>query len=227
MTTPNPEQTQAQEQKPNDKEHNFRALEQKMLQERNARLEAEKRALEAERVLQERQSTKRDSYGDDEEDSSEPYVDHKRLSRAFTSFEKRMDEKIERKAEEKSRHMIEDNKRSEWMKRNPDFYDVLQHAEKFAAEAPELAETILEMPEGFERQKLVYNTIKKMGMDKPAQKQSSIQDKVDANRKSPYYQPSGIGAAPYGVVNGGKDYSPAEGKNAYLKMKELQSRLRR
>jgi hypothetical protein len=30
----------------------------------------------------------------------------------------------------------------------------------------------------------------------------------------------------YGIINGGKDVSPAEGQNAYKKMMELKNRLR-
>ena len=62
-----------------------------------------------------------------------------------------------------------------------------------------------------------------MGFDKPEQKGPSIQDKIDSNKRSPYYQPSGISAAPYA---GGGDFSPAGQKNAYAKLQELKSRLR-
>lgn len=209
------------ETKPNDKEYNFRALESRMQQEKSARLEAQKRAEDAEKKLQE--YSQRSQAKDDDDDDSEPYVDHKKLNRTFASFEKKMEDKIEKKAEEKARRMLDDNKKSDWLKRNPDFYDVLQHAEAFAQRDPDLAESILEMPEGFERQKLVYKNIKALGIDKPAQKQPSIQEKVDANRKSPYYQPSGVGSAPYASTG---DYSAAGQKNAYQKMQELKNKLR-
>lgn len=222
MTAQEQNQQQPQEVKQNDKEHNFRALEAKMMQERNARLEAERRVLEAERMLQERQAQSNNRSDEDEEDD-QPYVDHKRLNKSLASFEKRMEMKIDQKAEEKARRMMDESKKTDWLRRNPDFYDVLQHAEKFAQEAPDLAETILEMPEGFERQKLVYSTIKRMGIDKPMVKQPSIQEKIDSNRKSPYYQPSGVGAAPYAAAG---DYSPSGQKNAYQKMQELKNKLR-
>ena len=79
------------------------------------------------------------------------------------------------------------------------------------------------MPEGFERQKLVYQNIKELGVDKPEQKQSTIQEKVDANRRSPFYQPTGVGTAPYATSG---DFSQTGQKQAYAKMKELQARLR-
>jgi hypothetical protein len=79
------------------------------------------------------------------------------------------------------------------------------------------------MPEGFERQKLVYKNIKALGLHKPEEKAPSIQDKVDANRRSPYYQPSGVGSAPYAPVG---DFSANGQKAAYEKMQELKSKLR-
>ncbi len=211
-----PGQAQVEEKVNNDKEYNFRMLEakyQKQLnQERSAREDAERRAQEA--------ISSKQKPVEDEEDS-EPYVDHKKLNRTFASFEKKMEEKIEKKAEEKARMMIDQNKRDSWLKNNPDFYDVLKHAEKFAERDPELAEAILEMPEGFERQKLVYKNIKALGIHKPQQATPSIQDKIDSNRRSPYYQPSGVGSAPYSQAG---DFSKAGQKNAYDKMQELKSR---
>lgn len=209
----------AQEQpKTNDKEYNFRAQEAKyermLAQERSAREEAERRAQEI---------VARKNEKEEDEDDDQPYVDHKRLNRTLSSFEKKMEEKIEKKAEEKARHMIADNKKNDWLKSNPDFYEVLQSAERFANENPDLAEAILEMPEGFERQKLVYKNIKAVGAHKAKSQEPSIQQKVDANRRSPYYQPSGIGTAPYSQVG---DFSTSGQKNAYAKMKELQGKLR-
>jgi hypothetical protein len=225
MTAPEQNQAQTpQEQQPSNKELNFRALENKMVQAQRRAEEAERRAQQAENMAQE--ALQKKQVESDDEGDDEPYVGHKRLARQFSSFEKKMDEKIDKRAEEKARTMVQQERQQGWLRQNPDFYDVMQHADRFADKDPELAETILQMPEGFERQKLVYKTIKAMGIHKPEEKKSTIQDKVDANRRGPFYQPSGVGTAPYGVVNGGKDYSPAEGKNAYAKMQELKSKLR-
>jgi hypothetical protein len=79
------------------------------------------------------------------------------------------------------------------------------------------------MPEGFERQRLVYENIKALGVDKPISKEPSVQEKIEANRKSPYYQPSGVGAAPYASQS---DFSAGGQKQAYEKMQELKNRLR-
>lgn len=205
------------ETKPNDKEYNFRQLEQKfqrqLEQERAARMEAEK-------IAQEAQAKK---HVVDDEDDSEPYVDHKKLSRKLADFEKNMEKKIDQRAEEKARALLDHQKKESWMKQNPDFYEVLQHAEKFAQQDPELAEAILDMPDTFERQKLVYKNIKALGVHKPKPTEPSIQAKVDANRRSPYYQPTGIAPTPYSSQG---DFSQAGQKNAYDQMQKLKNQLR-
>jgi hypothetical protein len=210
-------ENQVQENKPNDKELNFRALEAKyqrqLEQERQARLEAERQAQEA---LAKKQQ-------EDDESDDEPYVDKKRLEKKLARFGQSTQSEIQKAMEVAKESAKEEVKREIWLENNPDFYDVLQHAEKFAQRAPKLAESILRMPEGFERQKLVYQNIKELGVHKPETKQPSIQDKIDANRRSPYYQPSGVGAAPYAAAG---DFSPSGQKNAYDKMQELKSKLR-
>lgn len=225
MTSQVPNQLQDNkpvENKPSDKELNFRALEAKLAQERAARLEAEKKAMEIERMAQESQRRRQEQQDDDDNDD-EPYIDKKRLQMFEKNFERRLEEKIEKKAEEKARKLLDQEKRDSWLRNNPDFYDIMQHAEDFANHDPELAETILQMPEGFERQKLVYKNIKALGLHKPKVQEQTIQQKIDANRRSPYYQPSGISPAPYS--NQG-DFSASGQKNAYDKMQELKKRLR-
>lgn len=204
------------EQKPNDKELNFRALEAKY----QRALEAERQ--EKERLFQELQQKQKQVIQEDDDDS-EPYVDHKKLNKKLNQFGQNTQSEIQKAMEQAKYAAKEELKQEMFLENNPDFYDVLKHAEKFAQKSPKLAENILRMPEGFERQKLVYHTIKEMGIDKPEQKQSTIQEKIDANRRSPYYQPSGIGAAPYSQVG---DYSKSGQKSAYDKMQELKNKLR-
>lgn len=209
-----------QENKVSDKELNFRALETKyrkeLEQERQSRLETEKQ-------LQEMQSKR--NHVEEEVEDDEPYVGHKKLEKKFSSFERKMEEKIEKKAEEKARILLDRKDEEDWVRSNNDFDKVLSEDNlvKLLNRAPALADSIKRMPDGFEKQKLVYNTIKSMGIDKPEQKQSSIQEKIDANKRSPYYQPSGVGSSPYSSSG---DFSPTGKKQAYEKMKELQSRLR-
>lgn len=205
--------------KQNDKEYNFRAQEAKY-----ERLLSQERA-EKERIARELEEAKRAQqikHHDEEDDDSEPYVDKRRLNKTLSKFEKQFEEKIDKKAEEKARKLFEEEKRNAWLESNRDFYDVMQHVEKLYHKNPELAETILKMPEGFERQKLVYSNIKALGLDKPEQKPPSIQEKIDSNRKMPYYQPTGIANAPYSSQS---DFSPAGQKRSWEEMKKLQSRL--
>mgnify|MGYP001564382316 CR=1 FL=1 len=214
------QENQAQNDKPSDKELNFRALqakyERELGQERNARLEAEKKNEELQSY---RQAQSKD---DDDDVSSEPYIDEKRLTKKMNKFGQATQTEINKAMEQAKYAAKEELKQEMWLDNNPDFYDTLQLAEKFAQEAPELAKTILRMPEGFERQKLVYQNIKQLGIDKPKQKESSIQEKIDSNRRSPYYQPSGVGTSPYQSQS---DFSPAGQKQAYAKMQELKARL--
>ena len=199
--------------KPSDKEFNFRKQEQmyqKLLAEKEERL----------RQLEQLAAQKQQEPDDDD---SEPYVDHKKLNKTLSQYSQSTKSEIEKAMEVAKRAAKEELKQEMWLEQNPDFYDTLQHAEKFAQRAPKLAETILRMPEGFERQKLVYQNIKALGIDQPEQKQPSIQEKVDANRRSPYYQPSGVGSAPYATTG---DFSQSGQKNAYDKLQELKRNLR-
>jgi hypothetical protein len=203
------------DQKQNDKELNFRNLEAKfkreLEQERNARLELEQRLKQAQ-----------DDDDDDDEDD-EPYIDDKKLNKKLTKFGATTQGEIH-KAMEQAKHTAKEELRQEmWLENNADFYDVLKHAEKFAERAPKLADSILRMPDGFERQRLVYQNIKALGLDQPDKKQQSIQEKIDSNRRSPYYQPSGVGTAPYASQG---DFSPAGKKGAYDKLLELKKNLR-
>lgn len=214
MTVPSQE-NQVQDTNTKDKELNFRRLEAKYQQElaveRAKREEAEKRA---------QQASHREI---EEEEDPEPYVDHKRLEKKLAKHGEQIKTQTQSEIQKAVYQALQEERKANWLKSNPDFYQTLEHAETLALRAPDLAESILEMPESFERQKLVYKNIKALGLDKPQQKTPSIQEKIDANRRSPYYQPSGVGAAPYASAS---DFSENGQKQAYDKMKELQSRLR-
>lgn len=206
------------ESQPNNKELNFRQLEAKyerqLAQERAAREEAERKAQE----LQSRRVS-----NDEEDDDSEPYVDHKKLNKKLQKFGETTKQQTQSEVRQAVQQALAEERKQNWLRQNPDFYDTLQYAEKFAMKDPELAETILAMPEGFERQKLVYRNIKAMGLDKPEPKQPSIQDKIDANKRSPFYQPSGIGTAPYASSG---NFSEQGKREAYEKMQALKNQLR-
>jgi len=216
MTSPTQE-SQVQENTTNNKELNFRALESKyqrqLEQERSARLEAEKKAQE----LSQR------NVSHDDEDDSEPYVDHKKLKKEQAKFGQQLKQETQTDIQKAVRQAQEEARQEAWLENNPDFEEVLGHAEKLAQKSPQLAKAILSMPDTFERQKLVYQNIKEFGLHRPEVKQASIQEKVDANRRSPYYQPSGVGSAPYSTAG---DFSANGQKSAYDKMKQLQQQMR-
>jgi hypothetical protein len=213
------DQNQAQLVVPSDKELNFRRLEAKYQQE----LAVERaRREEAERQAQALAQSHRTEPEDDDDDS-EPYVDHKRLNKKLDKFGKSTNSNIQKAMQEAKELAKEELKQELFLENHEDFHQVLELAETFAQKHPKLAENILRMPQGFERQKLVYQTIKELGLDKPKTPEPTIQQKIDANRKAPYYQPSGVGASPY---HSASDFSQSGQKQAYDKMKELQSRLR-
>ena len=213
-----------QEPKTNDKEYNFRQIEKRLQEER---AEKERLAQKTEQLALELEQLKKASYkkAEEEEDNyGEPYVDEKRLEKKLAKFGNNTQSEIQKAMQSAKEAAKEEVKRELFLENNSDFYDVLQnHADKLAQKAPRLAESILRMPDGFERQKLVYENIKVLGLDKPEQKPSSIQDKIDANRKSPFYQPSGVPTSPYAAAG---DFSVSGQKNAYAKMQELKNKMR-
>lgn len=216
MSTPTQNNdTTSQNAAPNDKELNFRALEAKY--QRQIELERAAR-IEAEKVAQEALSKRQHSSQDDDEDDDEPYVDKRKLKKTLNQFSEQTRQHTQSEIQKAVHIALQEEKKQNWLKQNNDFYEVLNHAERLAQQDPELAETILSMPEGFERQKLVYKNIKALGLHKEPQKQATIQEKIDANKRSPYYQPSGVGTAPYAQVG---DFSSTGQKQAYEKMQAL------
>ncbi len=189
-------------------------MEKKWQQEREAREQLEK----------ELQNLRSKPQQQDDDDDSEPYVDHKKLNKTLSKFGQNTQSEIQKAMEIAKQNAKSEVRQEMWLESNPDFYEVLQqHAEKLPTRAPKLAESILKMPDSFERQQLVYNNIKALGLDKPQAKESSIQEKIDANKRSPFYQPTGVGSAPYAAAG---DFSDSGQKNAYNKMQELKNRLR-
>jgi len=199
----------------NDKELNFRkqeAMFQRMLAEKEARIaELEK----------ERQHARQHN-PDDDDDDNEPYVDRKKLKKTLDRFGQQTRQETQTEIQKAVQLALEEERRQSWVKQNPDFNEVMKHAQKLADTDPELADAILQMPDTFERQKLVYRNIKLAGLHQE-KKQPSIQETIDKNKRSPYYQPTGISNAPYA---GGGDFSSSGQKNAYEKMQELKKSLR-
>lgn len=219
MTVPTQEnQGQPQEQKISDKEINFRKQEQmyqRMLAEKEARL----------KELEQLANQKNHQQQPDDDDDDEPYVDRKKLNKTLNKFGQNTQSEIQKAMEMAKASAKDELKQEMWLENNPDFHSVLneENSSRLMDAAPGLVKSILNMPDSFERQKLVYENIKALGLDKPKAKEQSIQEKIDANRRSPYYQPSEMGTAPYG---GRGDFTAVGQKNAYEQMQQLKSRLR-
>jgi hypothetical protein len=203
-----------------EKELNFRKMEQmyqrKLEEERQARLAAEQRAQEL--------SQSRSAASDDEDDN-EPYIDKRRLAKTTTKVKEEIKQETQRETQNAIQKALEDYKRQQWLDQNPDYEEVLSHADKLAETDPELARSILAMPDSFERNKLVYRNIKLLGAHKPKQPSESIQQTIDKNLKNPL-QPFGVGSPGYSIANGGFKPSAEQGKDLYRKMVELRSNLR-
>lgn len=202
------------------KDDNLVAIRKLYEAEREARLQAERLAAETKMLLQTQQQKAIPVEQDDDDD---PYVDNKKLARKLSSFEAELEKKIEAKAEAKARALLEQEKQNEFLKSNRDFDTVMssENLDRFAEQHPMIAENLLRMPNTFERQKLVYATIKSLA--KEQEKRSAIQDVIHQKQQSPYYQPSGVSQ---GASFNGGDYSVSGQKEAYQKMQELKQRLR-
>jgi hypothetical protein len=202
-----------------DKEKNFRALEaryeKQISQERAARQEAERIAQD----LMKKSSEK------DDDDDSEPYVDNKKLEKKLNKFGEQSRKQTQEEIRYAVNEALKEERKNSWLKRNPDFEEIMtnENGDKFHKYDPELAESMFQIPDEFERMKAVFKNIKALGLHKPPQKEQSIQEKIDSNRRSPYYQPSSVGSAPYAQTG---DFSQQGQKNAYEKMQALKNKLR-
>jgi hypothetical protein len=201
------------------KEFNFRALENKYKREleaeRIARMEAEKKAADLERSRQ--------SYQEDEDDDDDPYLAKKKFKKEKEKLSQEIKQNTQQDIQKAVYEAIEKERTEAWLDNNKDFEETMKNADKLVLEHPELAQQLLKMPNNFDRQKLVYYNIKKLGLDRPKQPQQTAQEKIDANRRTPYYQPSGIGNAPHQVQG---DFSLSGQKAAYDKIQELKKNLR-
>lgn len=205
---------QQKPQSDNSAEINFAKLRKKLeaeIQEKEAlKLKAAQLEKEREELLRGR------NVASDDDDDDEPYVDKRKLKKELS----RHGEEFEKRVEKKVQEALEEERRATYLKENADFNDVLSEEglKGFVASHPGVAQAILRMPDGFERQKLVYETIKDLNRLKESAKKSAIQDTIDANRRSPYYKGPSSATPPFG--------GQIDPKAAYNKMQELKSRLR-
>lgn len=203
--------------KNNDKEYNFAQLRKQLESER---AEKEKMVSEIEAIKAKLNAPK----PEEEDDYEDPYVDPKYLKKQLTRFEERMQSKFSQEAEKKARELMEKDREDAFLKNTPDFPTTLtpDNIKLFAEKYPDIAEPLSQMPDSFARQKLLYQNIKALKIGQK-EEQPSIQQTIDAKRRSPYYQPSGVPNAPYSAQG---DFSPTGQKSAYEKMQEMKSKLR-
>lgn len=200
---------------PNSKEINFRA------QEKAMKDHYERQLAQKDKELEEARNAK---LQEDEDNDSEPYVDKKKLAKTLNKFGQQHQQQTQTEIQKAVGFALNEERKNNWLKQNSDFEEVLKHADKLAERDPDLAESILDMPAGFERQKLVYKNIKALGLHKAQEKKEDIQKKIDDNKRGQFYQPSGIGSAPYQGVQ--SDFSKTGQEAAYLKMKGLINNVR-
>ncbi len=209
--------TNVQNEPQSQKEYNFAQLRKQVEQERQARIAAEEKA-----ALLEKMSI---SSAPIEEDDDEPYVDTKKLKKVLNQFGEQTKQQTSKEVQNAVQEALARERVNSYLEQNPDFTNVMNSdlVQKFADNYPKLAKTILNMPEGFERQQLVYENIKTLGIDRPQVKEPSIQEKINSNRRSPYYQPSNLSNSPYSQVG---DFSDSGQKNAYEKLQQLKKNMR-
>lgn len=213
-------QDAVQEVQQSDKEKNLvqqrKMYERQLHEERQSKQELEKRLSELE---SQRRPTR--SADVDDDDDSEPYVDKKALKKHLERFSRDLGQDIDKRAEEKAKYFLEQERQTNFIRQNSDFSQILNEdlVQKFAEKYPEIAEPMLEMPDNFARKKLLYQNIKALGLHKPPEVKPTIQDTVDKNRRSPYYRPTDSGATPPYANNG--DFSKTGQANAYKKMQDL------
>lgn len=161
-----------------------------------------------------------------EDGDDEPYVDQKRLSREMGKLKESFSSEIDKKAEEKARALIEEERRKDYLEANKDFYDVLQKEElqKFIDSQPNLVKRLEKMPDNFERQQLVYEMIKSFKDLRPSQPQapaapkSQLAQAFDGRKAQMAYQPGGSSGGPFQSIG---DFSQGGMKNAYDRFMSL------
>jgi len=218
MTVPN-QVEQTQDKQPTDLEKNIVNIRKSLEKEREEKVALKQEVEELKRLMKQPKQV-----DDDDDYSNEPYVDPRTLDKKLSKFEKSLESRFDQKVEQRATALIEQERQVNYLKENTDFQEVMspEVLQRFVEKHPKVANAILGMPDNFERQKLVYENIKAFGVHKKDEPKP-IQDTINNNRRSAYYQPSGIASAPYAAAG---DFSATGQKSAYQKMQDLKNRLR-
>ena len=208
--------TAPQEEAQSQKEYNFAQLRKVAEQERAERIRLEQEIAQL-------KASKAPAPTDDDDDD-EPYVDKRKLNKKLNQFGQDFGQKTADIVRNEVNKAIYEERKQNWFKNNPDFQKVMtpEILNKFEQQAPELASSILAVPDEFERQKLAYANIKALRIDQPAPKEVPIQEQIDRNRRHPGYQPSSVTNSPYQNMG---DFSDAGKKTNYEKMQALKKRI--
>lgn len=204
----------------NDKEYNFAQIRKQLEQERLEKAQIRQELDEIKKIAQEKMY--RPAMEEDEPDD-EPYVDRRALKRNSIKLAEEIKTSTEQTVNDVVHKALTEERKQNWLKNNPDFVEVMGHAQKLQDKDPVLADIILKMPDNFERQQLVYQNIKAFNLHKKEEPKQSIQETIDRNRRGAFYQPPMMGAPPYAAAG---DFSAGGQKNAYDQMQALKARLR-
>jgi hypothetical protein len=213
--------------KQNDKEYNFARLRQEKERAIAAAEQAyaEKARLEAEieKIRLQASKVRAPEFEENEDDDDEPYVNRKGLKKVLSKFDQNIESKIDERAQAIAKRILEEERQKNFVfqlkSEYRDFSDVVtaDTLEKLQTTNPKMARIIDQMPDGYEKGQMVYETIKTMGLHKKPE--PSVKEKVEQNMRNPYYYPStaGHGSAQMG------DYSEAGKKAAFDKVQALKS----
>ncbi|MDE1970969.1 MAG: hypothetical protein KGI50_05335 [Patescibacteria group bacterium] len=204
--------------KPTVQQENFAAIRRKMEETDRRYSEEKQKRMELEKQMED---IRKRFYGNDDDDSDE-FVEKKYIRNEFSRVEKDINNiKQETKRLEEERMKREQDL---WMHSHPDFEEVLKSANDFEKDNQEVANSLLNIPEGFERYKSAYNMIKlyKEAKNKPAA--PTMQDHINNNRRPMYYAPSGMATPPSQQFKG--SYTKEEMKSAHEAMLALKNEMR-
>lgn len=214
------------EQKPDNKEFNFRRLEQSRDEEMRKRVEAEKEREYLKREL-EQIKTMLQPKEEDPLASIDPY-DPKSVQAGISKTLEIERKKILKEAEEVVRQNLERTKKEDRVNslryEHSDYDQVMneQNIAKLGDLQPELVESLLEVQDEYKRRKLAYQAIKKHIVAKP-EPRASIKEKVEENKANPYFIPASHGNPPVKGIDFDMQSKDAR-KQAYEKLKAAQRR---
>lgn len=212
-----------------DKELNFRKLEEARLREREEkmRLEMQNETLQNElKEIKEYLKPKERDPFEDIDDYIEPEVKKAlvdKFNRFGSSFERKAEEIAEKKYQEIQRQKEEAEKKNFLPKLQNEFNDfdqvmTEQNIMEIGEKDPTFLQTVLMVPDEYEKRKFLYQRIKANKSN--AEPEKTVQDRVRQNQKNPYHVPSS--ASPTSDAIDFDLDSPGARESAYQKLRSAQ-----